>query len=129
MEDIDLAAKLQKLSTMNPTALSARQAFTMATIGGAQVLGMEKEIGSLEPGKRADMITISLTQANATPLYDVYAQLVYALKGADVRDVMVNGRWIVRDRKPLTLDQAAVLATARQWGQRIAKGLATDRAH
>ncbi len=119
MEDIDLAAKLQKLSTNDPTALPAKQAFSMATIGGARVLGLEKEIGSLEPGKLADLITISLTQPNAAPLYDVYAQLVYALKGSDVRDVMVNGRWIVRERRSLTLDQATIMRQARQWGEKI----------
>ena len=118
-EDMDLAAKLQKLTTMDPTALSAKQAFTMATRGGAQVLGLENEIGSLEAGKRADLITITLSNPNAAPLYDVYAQLVYALKGSDVTDVMVNGRWIVRDRQSLTLDRAKIMQQAALWAARI----------
>ncbi|HCC56741.1 MAG TPA: amidohydrolase [Solibacterales bacterium] len=124
MEEMDLAAKLQKLSTGDPTSLPARQAFAMATIGGARVLGMQKEIGSLEAGKRADLIAITLEHSTGVPLYDVYAQLVYALKGSDVRDVMVNGRWIVNDHRSLTLDQPLVLTRAREWGQRIQKGLA-----
>ena len=85
MEEMDLAAKLQKVSTGDPRALPARQAFEMATITGARALHMEKMIGSLENGKRADMITISLAAANAVPLYNVYSQLVYALKGGRCR--------------------------------------------
>jgi 5-methylthioadenosine/S-adenosylhomocysteine deaminase len=91
-EEMDLAAKLQKVSTMDPEALPAQAAFTMATIGGARVLGLEKEIGSLEPGKRADVIAVRMDKPNAWPMFNVYSQLVYALKASDVSDVMVNGR-------------------------------------
>src|SRR5665213_4539197 len=80
MVELDLAAKLQKVATGDPRALPARQAFEMATIIGARALHMDKLIGSLEKNKRADMITISLTEAHAVPLYNVYSQLVYALK-------------------------------------------------
>ncbi len=120
MEEIDLAAKLQKLVRRDPQALSARQAFEMATLGGARVLGLEREIGSLEAGKRADIVILDLDTPHATPLYDVYAQLVYAVKGSDVTDVLVNGREIVRDRKCLTLDAATVLAKAREYGAKVA---------
>ena len=123
MEEMDLAAKLQKLSTRDPTALSAKQAFAMATIGGAHVLGLEQQIGSLEAGKRADLIAITLEHSTGVPVYDVYAQLVYALKGSDVSDVMVNGRWIVRGHKSLTLDPALVISRGREWGRRIQAGL------
>ncbi|MDE3198435.1 MAG: amidohydrolase family protein [Acidobacteriota bacterium] len=115
-EEIDLAAKLQKLVRNDPQALPAKQAFEMATIGGARVLGMEKEIGSLETGKRADLISIDLDAPNAVPLYDVYSQLVYALKGSNVRDVVVDGRTVVRDGRCLTLDREAVIAKAREYG-------------
>ena len=107
MEEMDLAAKLQKVTTGDPRALPATQAFEMATITGARALHMEKLIGSLEKNKRADMITISLSGAHAVPMYNVYSQLVYALKGSDVTDVMVNGRPIVRDRRMLTLSTPA----------------------
>ena len=123
MEEMDLAAKLQKVTTGDPRALPAKQAFEMATITGARALHMEKMIGSLEKDKRADMITISLTAANAVPLYNVYSQLVYALKGADVRDVMVNGRPIVRDRKMLTLDTAPIMLKAAEYQERVKKSL------
>ena len=123
LEEADLAAKLQKLIRNDPEALPAAQAFAMATMGGARVLGLEKEIGSLETGKRADMIVLSLDAPNATPLYDVYSQLVYALKGANVQDVMVNGREVVRDRRVLTLDQATVLAKAREYGLQVSRSV------
>ena len=80
-EEMDLAAKLQKVTTMDPQALPASAAFEMATIRGARALGMEKEIGSLEAGKRADLITVRLDPAHAQPLYDAVSQMVYALKG------------------------------------------------
>ncbi|MEP6716546.1 MAG: amidohydrolase [Terriglobia bacterium] len=119
-EEIDLAAKLQKVTRRDPEALPAAQAFEMATMGGARVLGLEKEIGSLEPGKRADLIAIDLSAPNAVPLYDVYSQLAYALKGSNVTDVVVNGRQIVAGRRVLTLDQSAVVAKAREYGLRVA---------
>jgi 5-methylthioadenosine/S-adenosylhomocysteine deaminase len=120
MEEMDLAAKLQKLVRNDPEALSAKQSFEMATIGGARVLGMEKEIGSLEAGKRADLISIDLDAPNAVPMYDVYSQLVYSLKGSNVNDVIVNGREVVRDKRCLTLDQAAIIAKAREYGLQVA---------
>jgi 5-methylthioadenosine/S-adenosylhomocysteine deaminase len=123
MEEMDLAAKLQKVATMNPQALPAREAFAMATITGAKAIGMEKKIGSLEAGKRADAVMIRLDAAHAVPMYDVYSQLVYALKGSDVSDVMVNGREIVRDRKMLTLDAGAVMAKAREYQERVKRSL------
>jgi 5-methylthioadenosine/S-adenosylhomocysteine deaminase len=119
-EEMDLAAKLQKVVRLDPEALPARQALEMATIGGARVLGMEKEIGSLEIGKRADMIVVSLRAPNAVPIYDAYSQMVYALKGADVEDVIVNGRIVVRDKHALTLDQSAILQKAREYGEKVA---------
>jgi 5-methylthioadenosine/S-adenosylhomocysteine deaminase len=120
MEEMDLAAKLQKLVRNDPEALSAKQSFEMATIGGARALGMEKEIGSLEAGKRADLISIDLDAPNAVPMYDVYSQLVYSLKGSNVIDVVVNGREVVRDKHCLTLDQAAIVAKAREYGLKVA---------
>ncbi len=99
----------------------------MATIGGARALGMEKEIGSLEPGKRADLILVRLEQPNAVPLYNVYSQLVYALKGSDVEHVMVNGRWVVRNRKLLTLNLAEVRAKAEAYRKSISQSLVSPQ--
>jgi len=124
MEEMDLAAKLQKLVTNDPRALPAQQAFSMATDLGAKALRLDAIIWSLEKGKRADLILVRLNEAHAVPLYNVYSQLVYALKGSDVADVMVNGRMIVRDRKMLTLDAATVMAKAAEYQVRVAKSLA-----
>ncbi|HUA59270.1 MAG TPA: amidohydrolase family protein [Verrucomicrobiae bacterium] len=122
-EEMDLAAKLQKVITMDPQALPASAALDMATIGGARVLGMEKEIGSIETGKRADLIVVRLDRPNAAPMYDVVSQMVYALKADDVRDVMVNGRPVVRDGKILTLDEKAVMAKAEEYRAKISASL------
>src|SRR5258708_7228444 len=84
MEEMDLAAKLQKVTTGDPRALPAEQSFAMATILGARALHLDNMIGSLEKGKRADMITIRLDAPHAVPMYNVYSQLVYALKGSDL---------------------------------------------
>ena len=124
-EEMDLASKLQKVITGDPEALPARQALEMATVGGARALGLEKEIGSLEIGKRADMITVRLDRPHAVPLYDVFSQMVYALKGSDVSDVMVNGRLVVRDAQPLTLDSKQALAKAEEFGQKVRESLRT----
>ncbi len=122
-EEMDLAAKLQKVSTGDPRNLPAEAAVEMATIRGARALGMEKEIGSLESGKRADLISIRLDRPNAVPLYNVYSQMVYALKGSDVQDVMVNGQLLVKDARPLTLNEAQIEAKAREYRQKVQQSL------
>jgi 5-methylthioadenosine/S-adenosylhomocysteine deaminase len=123
MEEMDLAAKLQKVTTGDPQALTAAQALEMATIGGARALGLDQEIGSIEPGKRADLITMRLDLPNAVPLYSVVSQIVYALKGAGVRDSMVNGKLLLKDRLPLTLDRDVILAKAAEYGLKISQSL------
>jgi len=122
-EEMDLASKLQKVTRMDPQALPAQQAVEMATIGGARVLGLEKEIGSLEAGKKADWIAVRLDQPHATPMYNLYSQMVFALKGSDVTDVMVNGRLVVEGRKVLTLNQAEVLRKAHEYRGKIQASL------
>lgn len=122
-EEMDLAAKLQKVTTGDPQALSALQAVEMATIRGAHALGMQDQIGSLEPGKRADLAFVSLDEPNAMPMYDVYSHLVYALKAKDVRHVMVNGRLVVRNRLVLTLKRDEVYGKVREMQRRIQESL------
>jgi len=108
------AAFQQKLVTMDPTVISAPEALEMATIGGARVLGQQARIGSLEPGKRADLIIVSLARARQQPVFDPVSQIVYASRGDDVETTMVNGRFLMRDRKVLTLNEASVIAAARK---------------
>jgi 5-methylthioadenosine/S-adenosylhomocysteine deaminase len=121
--EMNIAAKLQKVTTMDPTALPAAQAFAMATIGGARVLGLDHEIGSLEEGKRADLITISVAHPNAVPLYDVYSQIAYAAKSGDVEDVFINGKQVVSSRRVLTLDSKQIYAKAERYKQQILSSL------
>jgi 5-methylthioadenosine/S-adenosylhomocysteine deaminase len=126
MEEIDLAAKLAKISKMNPLALNAKAAVEMATIDGARALHMEKEIGSLEAGKKADLILISLDEPNAVPMYDVYAQVAYSLKGSDVETVVIGGTVVMRERKLLTVDEPAVLEKAREYGKSVRSSLGME---
>src|SRR5881296_4423419 len=123
MEEMDLAAKLQKITKMDPRALGAKAVVEMATIEGARALHMEKEIGSLETGKKADIIVIGLDAPNAVPMYDVYSQLAYALKGSDVETVIIGGRVVMRDRKLLTVDEPAVIAKAKEFKSKIEASL------
>jgi 5-methylthioadenosine/S-adenosylhomocysteine deaminase len=124
-EEMDLAAKLQKVTALDPELLDSRTAFAMATIDGARALGLAGEIGSLEPGKRADLVAVSLASAHAQPMYDVYSHLVYALKGSDVRNVMVNGRLVVKDRSLLSVNLTQVLARANEFRSQVQKSLIT----
>src|SRR5882762_1178104 len=123
MEEMDLAAKLQKITKMDPQALGAKAVVEMATIEGARALHMEKEIGSLEAGKKADLVLIGLDAPNTVPMYDVYAQLAYALKGSDVETVIIGGRVAMRDKKLLTVDELAVIAKAREFKNKIEASL------
>jgi 5-methylthioadenosine/S-adenosylhomocysteine deaminase len=126
MEEIDLAAKLAKITKMSPLALNAKAVVEMATIDGARALHLEKEIGSLEKGKKADLILISLDEPNAVPMYDVYAQIAYALKASDVETVMIGGRFVMRDHKLLTVDEAAAVAKAREYQKTVAASLGVE---
>jgi 5-methylthioadenosine/S-adenosylhomocysteine deaminase len=126
-EEIDLALKLHKITTGDPGVLTARDGVEMATVGGARALHLEKEIGSLEPGKRADLIVVATDTPSAQPMYDVYSHLAYALKGTDVVTTVVNGRVLMEDRRLLTLDTAQIAAKAREYKSRIAAHLAATR--
>jgi 5-methylthioadenosine/S-adenosylhomocysteine deaminase len=113
-EAMRFAALLHKVKTGDPRVVPAITALEMATIQGAKSLGLEKQIGSLEVGKRADLAVVSTAAARMTPIYDPVSHLVYAAHGDDVRTVMVNGRVLMRDRRMLTLEEAAVRAEARK---------------
>jgi 5-methylthioadenosine/S-adenosylhomocysteine deaminase len=118
-EEMNLAAKQQKLVRMDPKALSAQQVVEMATITGARALHLEQQIGSLEVGKKADLIVVDTTAPHATPMYNVYSAIVYALKASDVRTTVVGGKTVMEDRRMLTLDEPAILAKAAQYAASI----------
>ena len=113
------AAFLAKLANKDPTAVSARTALDLATVGGARVLAMEPLIGSLEAGKRADVIVVSMREARQTPMYDPISHLVYTTRGDDVRTTIVNGKILMKDRQVRTLDRAAVLADANRLAAKV----------
>lgn len=111
-ESMKYACATAKTAANRPDALTRSRALAMATIEGARALGLGEAIGSIEPGKCADMITIDLAQPHLTPAFDLEAALVYAAKGADVRDAIVNGVVVMRDRRIQTIDEAALLREA-----------------
>ena len=125
-EEMDSAAKLHKLTTKDPTAMNAREALEMATIRGARAIHQDKEIGSLEAGKRADVIIVGMSGVHQTPLYNVYSHLVYATKASDVETVIINGRIVMQNRRVLTIDERTVRAKANQYRDRIRKSVSAQ---
>jgi 5-methylthioadenosine/S-adenosylhomocysteine deaminase len=120
--EMDTAAKLHKIQTMDPTVMDAVTVMRMATIQGAGALGMEQITGSLEKGKRADVIIMDTNKPHLTPMYNPYSHVVYAARGNDVSHSIINGRLVMEDRRLLTLDLEDVMAKAteksvlvRQW--------------
>jgi 5-methylthioadenosine/S-adenosylhomocysteine deaminase len=122
-EEMDTVAKLHKVFSGDPKVISAEQAFELATIRGAQALHLEKEIGSIEKGKRADLVIVERDSLNQIPLYNIYSDLVYATKASDVETVVINGRIVMLNRRLLTLDEAAIKQGARVFRDQVIKSL------
>lgn len=123
-EEIRLASFLAKGASGDPTALPARQTLAMATRLGAKALHIGDQVGSLEPGKRADLILVDLRALHNSPRFrrdfqGIYAQIVYAAKSTDVTDVMVNGRWLMRDRELLRINEAELIRASQDYARRI----------
>jgi 5-methylthioadenosine/S-adenosylhomocysteine deaminase len=123
-ESMRQAALLHKLESGDPRTLPAADVLAMATREGAAALGMERLIGSLEPGKRADLIVVSMNAARQTPMYDPLSHLVYATHGDDVKTTIVNGKILMREGKVLTLNEPAVLAEARRLAADVREAVA-----
>src|SRR6266498_552950 len=124
-EEMDTAAKLHKVFSGDPKVMSAEEAFELATIRGAQALHLEKEIGSIEKGKRADLVLVNRDSLNQIPLYNVYSDLVYATKASDVATVIINGKIVMRDRRLLTLDEPVIKEGARIFRDQVIKSLSS----
>jgi 5-methylthioadenosine/S-adenosylhomocysteine deaminase len=122
LEETDTAAKAAKAASGDPTHLRAEAALRMATVGGASVLGLEKEIGTLEPGKRADLIVVDLDQPHLQPVYNPFSTLVYSAGGADVRHVLVDGVVIMEDRRFAALDPGQIMSRADSTARIIRRG-------
>ena len=112
--ELRTASLIHKVTNQDPTVLSAETALRMATINGARALGLGDQIGSLEPGKKADLIMVDLEQSHLTPCFNPVSLMVYAARGSDVADVMVNGEWLVREREMVKWDEAQIRSAAAQ---------------
>jgi 5-methylthioadenosine/S-adenosylhomocysteine deaminase len=108
--EMDTTAKLHKVNLLDPTVMDAGTVLNMATIGGAKAIGLDKDIGSLEEGKQADVIIVDTEKPHLVPMYNSVSHIIYTVQGSDVRDVVVAGRIIVRDQNLLTIDLEDILA-------------------
>ncbi|MEM4164169.1 MAG: amidohydrolase [Candidatus Caldarchaeum sp.] len=119
IREMKTAALLQKARTLDPGAISAWDVLEMATRNGARAMGRLNQLGSLEPGKKADIVVVSLRRPSVSPLSNPLSLLVYAASGEDVRDVMVNGKFVVRNKQALTLNEEEVIRNANKHLERV----------
>jgi 5-methylthioadenosine/S-adenosylhomocysteine deaminase len=124
--EMDLAAKIHKAVSLDPTVMSAQSIVQMATLGGAKLLGLQDVIGSVETGKLADLILVDLNQPHLTPLYHPYSQLVYAARGADVKTSIINGKLVMENRRLLTIDLDEAIRNVRRIAQNIMRSTSHD---
>ena len=127
IKEMSTAAKLHKVARLDPTVMNAQTVVRMATIEGAKALGMDKITGSLEVGKKADIIIIGLNEPHLTPLYNEYSHLVYAMSGADVDTVLINGKIVMENRKLLTINEAEVMQKVKEIAVNIKNSLRKSR--
>jgi 5-methylthioadenosine/S-adenosylhomocysteine deaminase len=120
-QEMDMTAKLHKVNALDPTVMDARTVLNMATIGGAKAIGLDKDIGSLEIGKQADLIIIDVDKPHLVPMYNPVSHIVYSVRGSDVRDVLVAGRILTRDHKLLSIDMEEMLAKVAEISEIIKK--------
>lgn len=117
--EMDVAAKLGKVMSYDPTRLDAKTVLKMATSWGAEVLGLGKEIGTIEIGKKADIIVLDLNSPHLCPIYNPFSAVVYSANGADVKDVVVNGKVLMKNREFLSLDPVEIMEKVREIGRKI----------
>jgi 5-methylthioadenosine/S-adenosylhomocysteine deaminase len=123
IKEMGMAAKLHKVARLDPTVMDAQTVVRMATIEGAKALGMEKITGSLEAGKKADIIVIGLDKPHLTPLYNEYSHLVYAASGADVDTVVISGKVVMENRQLLTINENEVMRKVREIAVKVKHSL------
>ncbi len=121
IEEAREAALLAKVYEKDPTALDDEYLMRCLTINGAKALGIENKIGSLEIGKDADIVIISTDAPHMIPLYNPYSQIIYSANQSDVRDVMIKGKWVMKDRKILTFNEGELKEIGEKWVRRIKK--------
>jgi len=118
--EMDMAAKLHKARAMDPTVMDAVSVLRMATIEGSRALGLE-DVGSIEMGKKADLIVVDTHKPHLTPMYNPFSHLVYAARGSDVRHAIINGQLVMTDRNLLTLDLEDVMKQAKDSAMSVRK--------
>jgi 5-methylthioadenosine/S-adenosylhomocysteine deaminase len=123
IKEMSTAAKLHKVARLDPTIMNAKTVVRMATIEGAKALGMNNITGSLEVGKKADIIILGLNKPHLTPLYNEYSHLVYAANGADVDTALINGKVVMENRRLLTIDETEVMQKVREIALNIKKSI------
>jgi 5-methylthioadenosine/S-adenosylhomocysteine deaminase len=123
IRDMSTAARLHKIAHLDPTVMDAKTVVRMATINGAMALGMERLVGSLETGKKADIIIIGLNKPHLTPIFNEYSHLVYAASGADVDTVVINGKVVMKDRRLLTIHENDVMNEVREIAVKVKKSM------
>jgi 5-methylthioadenosine/S-adenosylhomocysteine deaminase len=121
LSEMDTAAKLHKVNAMDPTAMNAVTVLKMATIEGARSMGLQDITGSLEIGKKADVIIIDTHKPHLVPVYNPGSHIVYAAQGSDVQDIIVDGRILVKDRKLLTVDIENIIKKVIRFSDNIKK--------
>jgi 5-methylthioadenosine/S-adenosylhomocysteine deaminase len=117
--EMSTAAKVHKAVSGDPTVLDSKTALLMATRYGAEILGLGDKIGSIKPGKRADLVIADLDQPHLLPIYDIYSHITYCMRPSDIETVMVNGKILVENGKPTTMDEAEIMDKARVWQEKI----------
>ncbi len=117
--EMSTAAKVQKAVSEDPTVLDSKTILLMATKNGAEILGLGDKTGTISPGKKADLVVAGLDQPHLNPIYDIYSHITYCMRPSDVETVMVNGKIVVENSRPVTADEADVIAKARDWQKKI----------
>ncbi|MEF9438215.1 MAG: amidohydrolase family protein, partial [Candidatus Mariimomonas ferrooxydans] len=119
LSELSTAAKIHKAVSGDPTAVDSKTALLMATRWGAEVLGMGDKIGSIRPGKRADLVIANLERPHLTPIYDIYSAITYSMRPSDVQTVMVNGKIVVENSELVTMDESEIITKSRKWQEKI----------
>jgi len=117
--EMDMAAKLHKVRAMDPTVMDAVTVVRMATIEGAKALGLQDLTGSIETGKKADIIIVDVNKPHLTPMYHPFSHLVYAARGSDVSHVLINGRVVMARRRLLTLNLEEIMMKAKETAKAV----------
>lgn len=118
-QEMNITAKLQKALNNDPTILPANKMVEIATLGGAKALKKSKQLGSIEIGKKADLILVDINNLESQPMYDPYSQLVYSLRSEQIKDVIINGKLIMENRKLLTIDEEQLIDKAKFYQKKI----------